>query len=70
MECTREINNTQIDHAKDLDLVMSMYNLIKYSNNHSKASGSLWKYYRDEPALNNNGNITNFPSNSAFFNPR
>ena len=26
-----------------------MYNLIEYSNNYSKTSGSLWQYYRDEP---------------------
>ena len=36
-----EINNTQIDHAKDLDVVMPMNNLIEYSNYYSKASGSL-----------------------------
>ena len=30
---------------------MSMYNLIEYSNNYSKTSGSLWQYYRDEPDL-------------------
>ena len=29
---------------------MSMYNVIEYSNNYSK-TGSLWQYYRDEPAL-------------------
>ena len=34
--------------------MMPMYNLIEYSNNYSKTSGSLWLYYRDEP----NGNIT------------
>ena len=34
-----------------------MYNLIEYGDNYSKISGSLWKYYRDEPALGNNGNI-------------
>ena len=28
---------------------MPMYNLIEYSNNYSKTSGSLWQYYRDEP---------------------
>ena len=28
---------------------MSMYNLIEYSNNYSKTSGSLWQYYKDEP---------------------
>ena len=28
---------------------MSMYNLIEYSDNYAKTSGSLWKYFRDEP---------------------
>ena len=31
---------------------MPMYNLIEYSDNYAKTSGSLWQYYRDEP--NNN----------------
>ena len=26
-----------------------MYNLIKYSDNYAKTSGSLWQYYKDEP---------------------
>ena len=26
-----------------------MYNLIEYSDNYSKISGTLWKYYKDEP---------------------
>ena len=26
-----------------------MYNLIEYSDNYSKTSGSLWQYYRDDP---------------------
>ena len=30
------INNTQIDNAKDIDVVMPMYNLIQYSENYSK----------------------------------
>ena len=30
-----------------------MYNLIEYSDNYSKASGSLWQYYKDIPAVNN-----------------
>ena len=29
-----EINNTQIDNAKDIDIVMPMHNLIEYSNNY------------------------------------
>ena len=48
------INNAQIDNAKYIDAVMPMYNLIKYTDNYSKASGCLWKYYRDDP----NDNIT------------
>ena len=47
--CISEINNTQVDNAKDIDIVMPMYNLIEYSDNYAKTSGSLWQYYRDEP---------------------
>ena len=47
--CISEINNTQIDNAKDIDIVMPMYSLIEYSDKYSKTSGSLWQYYRDEP---------------------
>ena len=36
-----EINNTQIDNAKDIDIIMPMYNLIEYSDNYLKTSGSL-----------------------------
>ena len=53
-DCTSEINNTQIDNAKYIGVVMTMYNLIKYSDNYSKTSGYLWEYYRDDP----NDNIT------------
>ena len=28
---------------------MPMYNLIGYSDNYSKNSGSLWQYYKDDP---------------------
>ena len=27
---------------------MPMYNLIEYSDNYSKTSGSLWQYYKDD----------------------
>ena len=50
--CISVINKTQIDNAKDIDIVMPMYNLIEYSDNYSKTSGSLWQHHRDEP----NGN--------------
>ena len=40
--CITEINNTQIDNAKDIDIVTPMYNLIEYWDNYSKTCGSLW----------------------------
>ena len=47
--CISEINNAQVDNAKDIDIVMPMYNLIEYRDNYAKTSGSLWQYFRDEP---------------------
>ena len=47
--CISEINNTQEDHAKDIDIVMSVYNLIAYSNNYSKhleVCGNIVKIYQ------------------------
>ena len=62
--CISEINNTQTDNAKDIDMVMPMYNLTEYSDSYSKTSGSLWQYYRDESFLNDNGAIANFRDDS------
>ena len=49
INCISEINNTQIDNAKDIDIVMPIYNLTEYSDDYAKTSGSLWQYFRDEP---------------------
>ena len=49
INCISEINNSQIDNAKDIDIVMPIYNLIEYSDNYAKTSGRLWQYFRDEP---------------------
>ena len=48
-DCITEINNTQVDNVKDLDVVMRMYNLMEYSDNYSRTSGSLWQYHKNEP---------------------
>ena len=47
-KCISNINNTKIDHAKDIDVLMPMYNLIEYNDSYSKTSGIFWQYYRDE----------------------
>ena len=36
INCISRINNTKVDDTYDIDIVMPMYNLIKYSDNHSK----------------------------------
>ena len=48
-KCISRINNTDIDNVHDIDIVMPMYNLIEYSDNYSKTSGSLLQYYKDDP---------------------
>ena len=63
--CISKINNTQIDNAEYIDIVMPMYNLIEYSNNYSKTSGSLWQLCKEIPAVNNAGDIVDFDFNGA-----
>ena len=63
--CMSEINNTQINNAKDIDIVMPMDNLIEYSDNYSKTSGSLWQYCKDIPAVDNNDKIVSFNGDNA-----
>ena len=43
---------------------MPMYNLIEYSNNYAKTTGSLWQYCKDIPALDANDEITIFNTNN------
>ena len=57
-KCISRINNTDIDNAHDIDIVIPMYNLIEYSDNYSKTSGSLWQYHKDDP----NDNLTDSES--------
>ena len=55
-----KINVALVENAEDLDIVMSMYSLLKYSKNYSKKSGSFWNYYRDE--LTDDTNYNNNPN--------
>ena len=64
-DCISRINNTQADDAKYIDRVIPMYNLIEYSDNYLKTSGSLWQYCKDIPAVNNAGDIVDFNGANA-----
>ena len=58
INCKSKINNGEINIAKDIDILVPMYNLIEYIDNYSKTSGCLWQYYKDEP----NDNLTDSES--------
>ena len=68
VSCISKINNTHIDNAEPLDIVNPMYNLLQYSKNYLKATGSFWNYYRDEPNSGANSNINYSIKDSKFFN--
>ena len=69
INCISKINGVQIDNAEDLDVVMPMYNLLEYSKNYRKTTGSLWNYYRDELSYdtNDNNNLNKNAINSESF---
>ena len=58
IDCISKTKKTEVDNAKDLDVVMPMYNLLEYNNNYAKASGGLWQYHKYYP----NNNVTDFES--------
>ena len=39
------MNNTRVDDAQKIDVIMTMYDLIEYSDAFLRKSGSLWQYY-------------------------
>ena len=49
--CISRKNNTQVDNAHDIDVVMPMYNVTEYNDNYSKTSAILLQYCRDKPAI-------------------
>ena len=63
--CISRINNTHVDDAQHIDVVMSMYNLIEYIDNYSKTSGILWQYCRDKPIVHGDRAITDFTADNA-----
>ena len=64
ISCISKINGVLVENAEDLDIVMSMYNLLEYSKNYSKTSASLWSYYRDE--LTDDTNDNNNPNKNVI----
>ena len=64
--CITEIKDAQVGNAKDLDVVMPMYNLTEFSDNYSKTSGSLYQFYKDQPNDNDVKESESFKFKSKF----
>ena len=64
-KCITHINDEHVDNADSLDIIMSMYNLIEYSDNYSDSSGNLWQFKRKQtkygqwthPAIKRRGDV-------------
>ena len=63
--CRSRINHLQVDDAQYKAVVMPMYNLLEYSDNYLKISRILWQYCRNEPAVNDNGEIIDFTADNS-----
>ena len=69
ISCISKINFVLFENAEDLDIVIPMYNVLKYSKYYSKTSTSLWNYYRDElidETNDNNGPNKNVINSKSF----
>ena len=64
-KCNLEINDEHVDTVENLDIVMPMYNLIKYSDNYQDSSATLYQYKRDEPQDDLANNLAT--DTSSFF---
>ena len=54
--CELRISSQKVDFCNDLDVVMPMYDLLYYSKNFRKTTGSFWNYYPDKPNTGYNSN--------------
>ena len=62
--CKTVINDVYIDEANHIHIVMTMYNLIEYSDNYSDTLGSLWQLKRYEVSA---GSVNLTVDNSQSF---
>ena len=50
--CVTNINDEHVETAENLDITMSVYNLLEYSDNYADSSKSLYQFKRDESPMN------------------
>ena len=65
--CRSRKSNTQVDDAHDIDVIMSIYSLIKHNDNYSKTSEIFWRHCRNKTTRNLAGNkTTDFTEDNAI----
>ena len=64
--CLSKINNTQVDNAKDKDVITSVYNLIEYSHYYMKSSRISRQFCTGKLAVNAHGDINDFNEANLF----
>ena len=65
------VTDEHVETAKNLDIIMPIYNLIEYSDNYADPTGSLYSFKRDESPMNDSENPLNVAlDNSTSFNYR
>ena len=69
ISCISKINGELVENAEDLGIVRPMYNLLEYSKNYEKISGSLFNYNRDEPKEHTLG-VGNYAVNISIRNSK
>ena len=63
--CDVTINDEHVEKAEDLDILMSMYNLLEYCDNYQNSIGSLYQFKRDQPP-DDNANVGNATSSLVY----
>ena len=54
--CVTHMNDEHVETAENLDIIMSIYNLIEYLDKYADSSGTLCQFKRDESPMNDAGN--------------
>ena len=57
--CVTHVNDEHFETGENLDIILSMYNLIEYSDNYEDSSGNLYQFKKDESPMNNGVNPLN-----------
>ena len=67
IDCISKINGVLMENGEDIDVAMPVYNLLEYSKNYTKRTGSLWNYYSNEPNIFGDDYHANPITNSKSF---